>query len=352
MIPASIPSNEAERLAALRSYDVLDTTYELAFDNIVELAATLTGSPISLVSLIDAERQWFKARFGLEVAETHRDQAFCGHAILNQDEAFVVADASLDPRFAQNPLVIGAPDIRFYVGIPLVNPEGMALGTLCVLDRKPRDISPEHLRMLHQLADTVMTTLELRRAMEKVRELALIDSLSGLPNRPALLNAVGKAIATHRRHGGRFGLLYLDLDGFKLLNDRLGHAAGDAALREVAATLAESARAEDTAARIGGDEFALLLAGDDVSAGAVAERIKVAVKARMDVFGWGITASIGAVTFLSAPASVDEALSAADRRMYEAKATGKNRLIYAEIGGETGGEGLRSHPAEASVEAC
>ena len=331
MIPAAIPSNEAERLAALRSYDVLDTTYEVAFDNIVELAATLTGSPISIVSLVDAERQWFKSRVGVEASETPRDQAFCAHAILKPGEAFVVADALLDPRFAENPMVTGGDEIRFYAGMALVNPEGMALGALCVMDRKPREISPEHLRMLRQLADTVMTTLELRRAMAKVHQLALIDSLTGLPNRPALLNAIGKAISRQRRHGGGFGLLYLDLDGFKLLNDRLGHAAGDAALREVAITLAESARAEDMAARIGGDEFALLLAGDDVDSAAVAEKFRAAVKARMDIFGWGITASIGSVTFLSAPESVDEALSAADRRMYEAKAAGKNRLVHTDF---------------------
>ena len=332
MVPPAIPSNESERLAALRSYDVLDTTYEVAFDNIVELAATLTGSPISMVSLVDAERQWFKSRVGMEVSETPRDQAFCAHAILEPGEAFVVADALLDPRFADNPLVKGADKIRFYAGMALVNPEGMALGALCVMDRKPREISSEHLRMLRQLADTVMTTLELRRAMAKVHQLALIDSLTGLPNRPALLNAVGKAISHQRRHGGRFSLLYLDLDGFKLLNDRLGHAAGDAALREVATTLAASARAEDTAARIGGDEFALLLDGDDVESEVVAEKFRAAVKARMDIFGWGITASIGSVTFLSAPESVDEALSAADRRMYQAKAAGKNRLVHADVG--------------------
>jgi len=124
MPPAPFPANELARLAALRSYDLLDTPSEAALDELVALAAELTGSPIALVSLIDAERQWFKARWGLPVQETKRDLAFCAHAILTPDQVLLVADATKDARFADNPLVTGAPDIRAYVGVPLVDRDG------------------------------------------------------------------------------------------------------------------------------------------------------------------------------------------------------------------------------------
>ncbi len=161
MLAAPLPLNEAARLAALRSYEVLDTACEEAFDNIARLAAKLIGSEIALVSLVDANRQWFKARVGIDAAETPRGLAFCAHAILNPAAPLVVPDATKDARFADNALVQTYPDVRAYTGVPLVNPEGLPLGTLCVIDRKPRDPSTETLGMLVSLARTVETTLEL-----------------------------------------------------------------------------------------------------------------------------------------------------------------------------------------------
>ena len=275
-MPAALkPDNEAERLVALGSYEILDTACESAFDNIAHLAAELTGCPISLVSLIDANRQWFKARVGLDAIETPREHAFCAHAILNPGEPLVVPDASKDMRFADNPLVQAWPDIRFYAGTPLVNREGAALGTLCVIDREPREMGEEQRRILRRLAETVVTTLELRRAMNQVRDLALADPLTGLANRVALIDALERAIAGQRRHANAFALLYLDLDGFKAINDKLGHAAGDRALCEVATALIATLRREDVVARIGGDEFAVLLVGDPGDAPYAAERVSM-----------------------------------------------------------------------------
>ena len=204
MPAAPFPSNEAERLAALQSYEVLDTTCEAAFDNIAQMAAQLTGCPMSMVSLIDDERQWFKAKIGLDVTQTPREHAFCAHAILNPSEPLIVTNAVDDSRFADNPLVCGAPAIRFYAGVPLVNPQGAALGTLCVIDREPRELSPTQSQTLQRLADAVMTTLELRRAMIVVRDMALVDSLTGIANRSALMTALEAAIARHDRHGTPF----------------------------------------------------------------------------------------------------------------------------------------------------
>ncbi len=324
MPAAPIPCNEAERLAALHSYEVLDTTCEAAFDNITEMAAQLTGCPMSMVSLIDGERQWFKSKIGLDVTETPLEHAFCAHAILDPTKPLIVTDALEDPRFADNPLSLGPPAIRFYAGVPLVNPQGAALGTLCVADSKPRELTPAQALTLRRLADAVMTTLELRRAMIAVRNMAFVDSLTGISNRSALITALEAAIARLDRHGTPFLLLYLDLDGFKAVNDKLGHAIGDRVLQVVAAALTACLRAGDVAGRLGGDEFAMVLAGGEMDCEGATARVRTEIANSMAEHGWEVGASIGTVAFIQAPASADAALSAADRLMYANKMIGKS----------------------------
>jgi signal transduction histidine kinase len=168
------PFNEQARLEALQRYRILDTSPEEAFDDLVHTAALVCRTPISLVSLVDSTRQWFKARTGLAVPELPRESAFCAHAIMGSD-VLVVPDTYLDPRFAANPLVVGDPYIRFYAGAPIITLEGLGLGTLCVIDRAPRTIGPEETRALRGLARQVMLQLELRRMLldfdERTREL-------------------------------------------------------------------------------------------------------------------------------------------------------------------------------------
>jgi PAS domain-containing protein len=169
MTPAPLPQNESARLDALQRYEILDTEPEQKFDDLTLLASHICQSPIALISLLDAERQWFKAKVGLTTSETPRSISFCGYAIL-QDDVMVVPDASADARFADNPLVTGEPNVRFYAGAPLLSPEGLALGTLCVLDRVPRELTPEQLDALRALARQVVAQLELRRRLQEERE--------------------------------------------------------------------------------------------------------------------------------------------------------------------------------------
>ena len=157
-----IPKHEARRLKVLWQYDVLDTVPEEVFDDLTDLAAHICDAPIALISLVDEDRQWFKSRIGITVSETSRDISFCAHAIMN-DGLFVVPDATKDKRFKNNPLVTGSQKIRFYAGAPLITPDCHALGTLCVLDSKPRTLRPEQAQALRVLAHHVVSQLELRR---------------------------------------------------------------------------------------------------------------------------------------------------------------------------------------------
>ena len=448
--------NESDRLAKLAEYELKEDDNELQLDGIVQLASRLFEVPIVLVSIVEQSRQIFSARKGIDVCQTGRDVSFCAHA-LELDDILVIPDAKLDSRFVQNPLVLGEPFIRFYAGMPLLAPGGHALGTLCIIDRRPRNglsvLDREHLKALatlvldkleirrltvahragqtrfEQIAATspdgiicanhlgritfwnsaceqlfgfdaahavgstidlivpprmqgghsgglhrvaaggaprlVGTTVELEARHEDGREfpielslsmwrdegqasfgaiirdittrrtdeerlfqLAHIDSLSGLPNRGVLLSRVAECLDRKEP----FALLMLDLDGFKDVNDTLGHRAGDRVVKEVAARLLSCAKSIDTVARLGGDEFAVLMPGETVLSqiehGAQCMLKAIATPITIDAQPTHVTASIGIAVFPSDGMDVGDLLSAADLAMYEAKAQGRNCVRF------------------------
>jgi diguanylate cyclase (GGDEF)-like protein len=244
------PIDEAKRLRALHELQILDTVEDERFDRVTRIAARLFDVPIALVVLLDEERQWFKSRQGLTACETSRDVSFCGHAILEL-QTLVVNDALQDPRFHDNPLVVGEPNIRFYAGHPLRSADGSRVGTLCIIDRKPREFSTADAQMLADLAAMVEKELTLLCQ-------ATQDPLTLLHNRRGLRDAARHVIALCGRNRGRATYAAFDLDNFKIINDQQGHRAGDDVLRGFASMLSRHFRSSDVVARLGGDEFCVL----------------------------------------------------------------------------------------------
>jgi diguanylate cyclase (GGDEF)-like protein len=245
-----IPKNEIDRLRDLKSLGILDTQAEERFDRLTRLASRLFAVPIALVSLVDANRQWFKSSFGLAAREMPRNVSFCGHAIL-EDDIFVVDDTAADERFADNPLVTRNPKIRFYAGCPLTSLNGHKLGTICLIDREPREFSEEGRALLKDLAAMVEREIELTR-------MAITDELTGIPNGKGFEFLAEKSLNLCRRKQLPASVVYLYIDKFKAINDKHGRAEGDRALKIVANNMKSVSRDSDIIARLGGDEFAIM----------------------------------------------------------------------------------------------
>lgn len=252
---APVSKNDEQRVRSLHDLNVLDTPPEERFDRLTRLARHLFDVPIALVSLVDADRQWFKSSQGLEATELPRASSFCGHAIYDS-QPFIVEDASRDPRFHGNPLVLGAPYVRFYAGCPLRNQDGQPMGTLCIIDRVPREVTPEDIDALKDLA--TMAERELIAL-----QLATIDELTGISNRRGFTLLAQKSLNYSARYERPAALIFLDLNKFKAINDQYGHAEGDKVLIAFADIVKQCFRESDIFGRIGGDEFAVLLSDTD-----------------------------------------------------------------------------------------
>jgi diguanylate cyclase (GGDEF)-like protein len=315
MLSPATPLNESSRLETLRSLKILDTSPEERFDRLTRLAKRLFGVPIALISLVDADRQWFKSCQGLDASETPRDVSFCGHAILS-DEILMVPDALLDERFHDNPLVVGDPNFRFYAGCPLSVPNGSKLGTLRLIDVEPRTLDEGDRELLRDL--TRMAEQEIAAV-----QLATMDELTLLSNRRGFMALGRHALSLCNRLGRGASLLFFDLDGFKQVNDRFGHAEGDRALVAFSALLMKIFRDSDVLGRLGGDEFVVLATNcTNAESQAAVQRLQQAVDAhnRDSRRGYEIRFSVGDVAYAQAQhASIDALLAEADARMYERK---------------------------------
>jgi len=319
-------TDEPARLAALKRLEVLDTPPEEPFDNVVSLVRTVLGVPMAAVSLIDEDRQWFKARSGIEATETSRDVSFCTHAI-QQVDPLIVPDATEDPRFAANPLVTGDPRMRSYAGVPLRTSDGYNVGSLCAIDTRARDFTAGEIEMLAKFARIVVDDLELRRIAGR-------DQLTGALTRRAFLDHAAKEIARFERYGRPASLAMIDIDRFKSINDTHGHPAGDAVLRQIGAVLLSIKRPNDTLGRIGGEEFAMLMPEADAGAALqAAERFREAIaEAKIELApgeALSITASFGVAPLTPLVSSPETWISRADAPLYAAKRNGRNRCVLA-----------------------
>ncbi|GGE97276.1 sensor domain-containing diguanylate cyclase [Sphingomonas prati] len=309
------------RIAALHRLDVLDTAVEEPFEKIVTLVRAVLGVPMATVTLVDRDRQWFKAQRGIGVTETPRSVSFCTHTI-RQREPLVIEDALNDPRFADSPLVVGPPHIRSYAGIPLRTPEGYNVGALCAMDTRLRQFSPADIAILNNFANIVCDELELR-------QIAQSDHLTGALTRRGFVEQAEREIARCRRYDRPSSLVMLDVDHFKSVNDTYGHAVGDQVLRQIAEIAEVMLRPSDLFGRLGGEEFALLLPETKgADALVAAERLRNAIAARpMHLPNGGelrVTASFGVVELSPAIGSLTAWLESVDMMLYEAQSGGRN----------------------------
>jgi diguanylate cyclase (GGDEF)-like protein len=325
--------DEAERLATLASYRIMDTPPDRRFDDLVELAADVLCMPMAALTLVEGERQWFKARFGLEPPETSRDDSFCAHGILQPDKLLVVPDATRDSRFADTGLVRGGFHLRFYAGMPVRAANGQPLGALCVLDRQPRSIDQLGGRVLRRLASQAGALLELHRQGEILQAAATHDPLTGIANRRWFETLLGNAMQAALA-GLPCGVIVLDLDHFGIVNDQLGDAVGDAVLTEGTRRLRDCIRGGDVLARLGGDEFGVLVSGpvDLAEVTRIARRIEAALGAglRGGRAPAGFKASIGLAVAPLHGLDAPSLLRAAEQALYSVKASGRQAIRAAQ----------------------
>jgi diguanylate cyclase (GGDEF)-like protein len=317
-----IPHNEVQRLRDLERQGVLDHPGDEHFDRLVTLTASVLDTPIALISLVDSDRQWFLARHGLELKETPRQMAFCAHAIAG-DETLVVPDASQDSRFNTNPLVIAEPNLRFYAGTPLQSREGHNLGTLCVIDRQPREFAAKQVTLLEELAQLVLRELELRRRLT-------VNPLTGLANRTSFLEQAEPELQRARVEEEPLAMLALELDQFSQVRIRWGQEASDRALHDVAACLQAQHRPQDLLGQIGDQAFAMLMVDvDQAAAMERAEAIRTDISELAGVFrasGHRLTVSGGLTLLAPDDGPPQELLLRAERALFLAEGNGHNQI--------------------------
>ena len=341
MLSPEMPCDEVLRQQILDDNELLDTPADPYLDTLVRVVREVFAVKTVLVSLIDHDRQWFKSRIGLDITETPRTISFCAHAILGT-QPLIVEDTYNDLRFHDNPVVINNPQIRFYAGQPLFSEEGQPLGTLCLIDPAPRQLSDKQLRLFIDMAVLVegylklrhisAQTEQLRAALSREQRKAMLDPLTQLWNRAGLDHFLPRHQQQADELGLQLGVLFCDLDYFKKINDSHGHAAGDKVLWETARLISAAVRPQDVVTRSGGEEFVVVLqVHDQHELLQVAERIRSTLSkepVETDNQPLHLTISIGAA-LRNAGESPSSTMKRADQALYQAKGNGRNRVEFA-----------------------
>jgi diguanylate cyclase len=328
---APIPPDEKLRLAELHSYAVLDTPPDERFELFCRLCTWLFQVPVAAINLVDAERTFFKSLIGVDRYQPARATSICAHAVGEGNPIMIVEDLTKDPRFHDHPLTTKG--LVFYAGALLKTASGRALGTLCIGDTCQRSLTPEDSQKLLELAAGVTAVLDLHRSSLTLRRIAEQDTLTGLYNRRAFVDAVERAVQASAA-GADCALLFLDLDRFKPINDTYGHVAGDALLCEVGCRLTATVRAGDTVARLGGDEFAILIEHAPTPSGLEDLALRVLASFAQPFAFEGIElpirTSIGITTYESTMPGLDAAtlMRRADEALYAAKREGRSRFAW------------------------
>lgn len=319
-----INAQDPDRLVILRGLGILDTGPEAAYEDVARLAAACCHSSIAAVNFVDDERHWTKAVVGVEGGQGQsvpNEVSFCAATIATEGGLLKAEDTLDDERWRDHPFVIGPPNIRFYAGASIVV-SGQPIGVVCVYGDEPRELGEQEQQALEALARQASGQLELRRRNADLRDLAVTDPLTGLANRTLLFDHLELAMAGQERNGGHVGVLFCDVDGFKGVNDRWGHEAGDRLLRQIAERLRTAARDVDTVARIAGDEFVLICPGLETAEqiDVVAERVDRIVHTPSPEVDGATTPrlSIGAVLLENGETALN-VLRRADAAMYQVK---------------------------------
>lgn len=333
-------NTEHARLTEIASYNILDTLPEQEYDDIAMLSAQICHTPMSTVAILDDTRKWHKAKIGMTKDSVPRDFAICSYTICRK-EMLVVEDTHKHDVFKDIGMVTNPPHVRFYAGVPLINSNGFALGTLCVVDSKPNSLNDYQKNALEALARQTVALLELRKSLlisealqervslqnSQLQSLSQTDELTKLYNRRVLDRELTHELKRSKRYGGEFSLLMLDIDNFKQLNDSQGHGVGDIALRAIAKLLQQESRDTDFCIRFGGDEFMVLMSNTNAEQALdIAHRIRIRVDGEAHALS-NLTLSIGIAHVDNFDLNECDIVKLADQGLYRAKRAGRNQVV-------------------------